>query len=103
MGDENKMDSYKEQIFALENKCGRILFNGVPIGVEVFHSMQHRGPLPTATDSGFTSVETGAIKRFVRPVCFQDCPSSLLPDELKDENPLGILSIVNDKYTKEAL
>lgn len=103
MGEESEMSSYKEQIFALENKCGRILFNGVPTGVEVCASMQHGGPFPAATDSRFTSVGTGAIKRFVRPVCYQDCPSSLLPDELKDENPLGILRIVNDEYSKNSL
>ena len=103
MGDESEMSSYKEQIFNLENKCGRILFNGVPTGVEVCASMQHGGPFPAATDARFTSVGTGAIKRFVRPVCFQDCPSSLLPDELKDENPLNILRIINDEYSKASL
>lgn len=103
MGEEAEMSSFKEQIFALENKCGRILFNGVPTGVEVCASMQHGGPFPAATDSRFTSVGTGAIKRFVRPVCFQDCPSSLLPLELQDENPLGILRIVNDEYSKSSL
>lgn len=103
MGEDSQMSEYKEQIFALENKCGRILFNGVPTGVEVCHSMQHGGPFPAATDSRFTSVGTGAIKRFVRPVCFQDCPSSLLPDELKDENSLEILRIVNDEHTRRAL
>lgn len=103
MGEESEMSAYKEQIFALENRCGRILFNGVPTGVEVCQSMQHGGPFPAATDSRFTSVGTGSIRRFVRPVCFQDCPSSLLPEELKDENPLGILRIVNDEYTKRKL
>lgn len=103
MGEDKELNEYKELIFALENKCGRILFNGVPTGVEVCHSMQHGGPFPAATDSRFTSVGTGAIRRFLRPVCFQDCPNSLLPDELKDENPLGILRIVNDEYTRSAI
>lgn len=103
MGDEEEMLAYKKEIFSLENRCGRILFNGVPTGVEVCHSMQHGGPFPAATDSRFTSVGTGAIRRFVRPVCFQDCPNSLLPLELKDENPLGILRIVNDVHTRAAL
>ncbi|APW64723.1 aldehyde dehydrogenase (NADP(+)) [Poseidonibacter parvus] len=103
MGEESEMSSYENQILNLENKCGRILFNGVPTGVEVCASMQHGGPFPAATDARFTSVGTGAIKRFVRPVCFQDCPSFLLPLELQDGNPLGILRIVNDKYTKSSL
>ncbi|WP_044414718.1 aldehyde dehydrogenase (NADP(+)) [Halarcobacter anaerophilus] len=103
MGEETEMIKYKKVIFSLENRCGRILFNGVPTGVEVCHSMQHGGPFPAATDSRFTSVGTGAIRRFVRPVCFQDCPNSLLPNELKDENPLKILRIVNEKYTRESL
>jgi NADP-dependent aldehyde dehydrogenase len=103
MGEEIEMIKYKKVISSLENRCGRILFNGVPTGVEVCHSMQHGGPFPAATDSRFTSVGTGAIRRFVRPVCFQDCPNSLLPNELKDENPLKILRIVNEKYTRESL
>lgn len=103
MGREDEMPSYLEQILSLENKCGRILFNGVPTGVEVCTSMQHGGPFPAATDSRFTSVGTGAIKRFVRPVCFQDCPSFLLPEELKDENPLGIFRIINNKYTRSSI
>ncbi len=103
MGEENEMKTFENQILALENKCGRILFNGVPTGVEVCASMQHGGPFPAATDARFTSVGTGAIKRFVRPVCFQDCPSFLLPLELRDENPLNILRLVNDEYSKESL
>ena len=79
------------------------MFNAVPTGVEVCASMQHGGPFPAATDARFTSVGTGAIKRFVRPVCFQDCPSSLLPLELKDENELKILRLINDSYTNEAV
>ena len=65
--------------------------------------MQHGGPFPAATDSRFTSVGSGAIKRFVRPVCFQDCPTSILPDELKDENPLNIQRLLNSEYTKSTV
>lgn len=103
MGNVQDMKVFKNEILALEEKCGRILFNGVPTGVEVCHSMQHGGPFPAATDSRFTSVGTGAIRRFVRPVCYQDCPEFLLPEELKNENSLGILRIVNDEYTKRSL
>lgn len=103
MGEEEEIAQYSNVIFNLENKCGRILFNGVPTGVEVCHSMQHGGPFPAATDSRFTSVGTGAIKRFVRPVCFQDCPSVILPEELKDENPLEILRVVNGEHSKSSV
>ena len=103
MGEDHEMDEFSTFIYALENKAGRILFNSVPTGVEVCHSMQHGGPFPAATDARFTSVGTGAIKRFVRPVCFQDCPVSLLPLELRDENELKILRMVDDSYSNESL
>ena len=103
MSEDEEMNEYSDHIYALENKVGRILFNGVPTGVEVCASMQHGGPFPAATDSRFTSVGTGAIKRFVRPVCFQDCPKSLLPLELQDKNELNIMRIVNDSNTRDSL
>ena len=59
--------------------------------------MQHGGPYPASTDARSTSVGTAAIARFARPLCFQDCPDSLLPDELKDENPLGITRMLDGK------
>ncbi|MEO5788150.1 aldehyde dehydrogenase family protein, partial [Gelidibacter sp.] len=70
-------------IDALENRVGRIIFNGVPTGVEVCPSMQHGGPYPASTDSRFTSVGTNAIKRWVRPVSYQSFPNELLPIALK--------------------
>jgi len=74
----------------LEEKAGRIIFNGPPTGVEVCSSIIHGGPFPASTDGRFTSVGPEAIKRFVRPVAFQNAPQHLLPDELKDGNPLKI-------------
>jgi len=79
----------------LEERAGRIIFNGYPTGVEVCASMQHGGPYPATTDSRFTSVGTAAIQRFARPVCYQDAPRELLPAELWDENLLGILRTVD--------
>ncbi|MCE7055077.1 aldehyde dehydrogenase (NADP(+)) [Algoriphagus sp. AGSA1] len=90
-------------ISLLEEKCGRLLFAGVPTGVEVGYAMQHGGPYPSTTDSRSTSVGASAIKRFARPIAFQDMPADLLPDELKDENPLGIVRQVNGKYTTEKI
>ncbi len=74
----------------LERKAGRILANGWPTGVEVGHAMVHGGPFPATSDSRTTSVGSLAIRRFLRPVCYQDLPPDLLPQELLDENPLEL-------------
>ena len=71
----------------LERKCGRILANGWPTGVEVGHAMVHGGPFPATSDSRTTSVGSLAIRRFLRPVCYQDLPPDLLPEELRDDEP----------------
>jgi len=74
----------------LRGKAGRLLFNGVPTGVEVGHAMVHGGPWPATSAPGTTSVGTRAITRWARPVCYQDAPEALLPLELRDGNPLGL-------------
>ena len=79
----------------LERKAGRILFNGFPTGVEVAHSMVHGGPFPATSDSRSTSVGATAIDRFLRPVCYQNLPSYLLPDALADHNPLKLARLVD--------
>jgi len=79
----------------LERKAGRILFNGFPTGVEVSHAMVHGGPFPATSDSRTTSVGATAIERFLRPVCYQDVPAELLPEELRDDNPLGLARVVD--------
>ncbi len=86
--------SHKALLDSMRELAGRIIINGVPTGVEVCHAMQHGGPWPATTDSRFTSVGTGAIRRFARPVAFQNFPDELLPDELKEGNPLGIRRMV---------
>ena len=68
----------------LEVKAGRILANGWPTGVEVSHAMVHGGPFPATSDGRSTSVGTLAIRRFLRPVCYQDLPAELLPEVLQD-------------------
>ncbi len=70
-------------INALQDRVGRIVFNGVPTGVEVCPSMTHGGPYPASSDSRFTAVGTNSIKRWVRPFSYQDFPKSLLPEALK--------------------
>ena len=99
-GTEEDLAEYAELINILEQKVGRVLINGYPTGVEVCHAMVHGGPYPATTDSRTTSVGTLAIHRFTRPVCYQNFPQSLLPAELKDDNPLGIWRLVNGETKK---
>jgi NADP-dependent aldehyde dehydrogenase len=88
---------------ALEQRAGRVLVNGFPTGVEVCPAMNHGGPYPATTDVRFTSVGTAAMLRFARPVCYQGFSDDLLPDALKNANPLGLMRQVNGKLTREAL
>src|SRR5204863_4939417 len=89
-GTNEELPDYKDLLDILEQKVGRVVINGFPTGVEVCHAMVHGGPFPATTDGRSTSVGTAAINRFTRPVCYQSMPQQLLPDELKNENPLGI-------------
>ena len=75
----------------------------MPTGVEVSPSMVHGGPYPSSTDSRFTAVGINSIKRLVRPFSFQDWPNNMLPDELKNENPLQILRAVNGSQTSKSI
>jgi NADP-dependent aldehyde dehydrogenase len=81
----------------LERKAGRVLVNGFPTGVEVTFAMVHGGPSPATSDSRVTSVGAMAIERWLRPVCYQDLPAALLPEALKEGNPLGVLRLVEGK------
>ena len=102
-GLETEIPLHTELIDRLLEKCGRLLLNGVPTGVEVCAAMQHGGPFPAASDSRFTSVGVSAIKRFVRPVSYQDFPQQLLPAPLQDPNPLNIWRTVNNQWTKDSI
>ena len=95
---ESDYDCCQKLINHLQKKVGRIIFNGFPTGVEVCDSMIHGGPFPATTDGRFTSVGTAAIKRFLRPVAFQDIPQSLLPDVLKDCSDFNLMKLVDGKY-----
>jgi alpha-ketoglutaric semialdehyde dehydrogenase len=86
---------------ALERQAGRILVNGFPTGVEVCHAMVHGGPYPSTSDGRSTSVGTLAVRRFMRPVCYQDWPADLLPSVLADANPLGIWRLVDGEFGKQ--
>ncbi len=69
-------------IRAMTHRVGRIIYNGVSTGVEVCPSMQHGGPYPASTDARFTAVGIHSIKRWLRPIAFQNFPDALLPEEL---------------------
>ncbi|MGB3007343.1 MAG: aldehyde dehydrogenase (NADP(+)) [Chitinophagaceae bacterium] len=103
MATNNDIKNNNELVEAVKNICGRFILNSVPTGVEVCLSMHHGGPFPATTDSRFTSVGADAIKRFARPVAFQNWPDEFLPDELKNENPLHIWRTMNNELTKNPI
>jgi len=87
----------------LERKCGRILANGFPTGVEVCHAMVHGGPFPATSNAMYTSVGASAIDRFLRPVCYQDLPDTLRPQAVQDSNELSLWRLVDGEMTRQAL
>jgi NADP-dependent aldehyde dehydrogenase len=87
--------AHRELLRILETKAGRVVFNGIPTGLEVGPATVHGGPYPATSDGRSTSVGTRAIERFVRPVCYQDSPDDLLPAELREENPLEIQRLID--------
>ncbi|HEU4901425.1 MAG TPA: aldehyde dehydrogenase family protein, partial [Flavisolibacter sp.] len=103
MGTEKDVQEYGDVIDLQMELAGRIILNNVPTGVEVCASMVHGGPYPATTDCRFTSVGATAIKRWVRPLCFQNFTAALLPEELRNENSLRIMRLVNNTYTRDAI
>ncbi|HVX52612.1 MAG TPA: aldehyde dehydrogenase (NADP(+)) [Chitinophagaceae bacterium] len=102
-GTDEDLREHAELLTILEDKAGRLLINGVPTGVEVTAAMVHGGPYPATTDSRSTSVGTDAIYRFTRPVCYQNFPQHLLPEALKNDNPLGITRIINGFSSRDKI
>lgn len=100
MATVNDMRQNEILIETVKQSCGRMIINGVPTGVEVCLSMHHGGPFPATTDSRFTSVGADGIKRFARPMSFQNWPDEFLPDELKNSNPLQVWRTINNELTK---
>ncbi|NNL16335.1 MAG: aldehyde dehydrogenase (NADP(+)) [Flavobacteriaceae bacterium] len=103
IAEKDEVPMYSGVIDALQNRVGRIIYNGVPTGVEVCPSMVHGGPYPASSDSRFTAVGIDSIKRWVRPFSYQDWPNELLPEELKNNNPLGISRLINNKKTTDKI
>ncbi len=102
-GDEYDGRLIKNLASALEQRVGRLVFNGAPTGVEVCTSMVHGGPYPASNQPHTTAVGPRALERWRRVVCFQNAPKDLLPPELQDENPLMIRRLVDGRSTEGAL
>lgn len=99
-GTDEDLREYKSLLDLLGQKVGRLIINAFPTGVEVSHAMQHGGPYPATTDSRTTSVGSAAISRWARPLCYQGFPDDLLPEALRNSNPLGIWRMVNGEWTR---
>ncbi len=95
--DDGDLDLAHALLPTLERKAGRILVNGWPTGVEVCEAMVHGGPYPATSDARATSVGTAAIRRFLRPVCYQDFPDALLPPALRQANPLALRRLLDGR------
>ncbi len=100
---EKDVQSFSVLIRKLKYACGRLILNGVPTGVEVSQAMHHGGPFPASTDSRFGSVGEDAIRRFARPICFQNPIPELLPVELQNENLCAVWRWVDGSLTQDAL
>lgn len=96
--DKADLDKVQEHLGA---RVGRVIHNGVPTGVEVCDAMQHGGPYPASADARFGAVGGDAVDRWLRPLSYQNCPDELLPAELQNDNPLGLLRLVDGQYTKD--
>jgi NADP-dependent aldehyde dehydrogenase len=83
-------DVVEPLVALLTERVGRVLWNGWPTGVSVTYAMQHGGPYPATTSPGHTSVGTTSLRRFLRPVVYQNMPQALLPEVLRDGNPHGV-------------
>jgi alpha-ketoglutaric semialdehyde dehydrogenase len=103
VGSSDDMEVAADVLRALESTVGRVIVNGYPTGVEVGNAIVHGGPYPATTDAGTTSVGSAAIRRFVRPVAYQNTPQNLLPPALRDENPLGIRRLVNGEWSNSSM
>ena len=83
-GTDDELLDYIDLVDDIAQSVGRLMFNQLPTGVEVCHSMQHGGPYPASTAPQTTSVGSQAINRFMRPICLQNMPSAIQPAEIKD-------------------
>lgn len=90
-------------VTVLAHRAGRVIWNGYPTGVAVVPAMHHGGPYPASTASLHTSIGSTAVRRFLRPVAYQDLPDALLPPALQNDNPLGIQRLIGEEWTRRRL
>ncbi len=102
-GTTEELVQFQDTLDILQQRVGRLVFNNVPTGVEVCNAIVHGGPFPSTTDARTTSVGPEAIRRFVRPICYQDCPEAILPIYLRNKNEAGIIRLVNGELTKQSI
>ena len=102
-GASDEMPAQWDLFQVLQQKAGRVISNGYPTGVEFGHAIHHGGPFPATTDSRSTSVGSAAMARFTRPVCFQNAPQALLPEPLRDANPVGIWRTINGTLSRASV
>jgi NADP-dependent aldehyde dehydrogenase len=95
----DEVDDVRRLASILQRQAGRLIWNGFPTGVAVTDAMEHGGPYPATTFPEHTSVGAFAIRRWLRPVCFQSCPDALLPAALQRANPLHLRRLVNAEWT----
>lgn len=103
MATPEDIKTHQDLLNEVQEICGRLIFNNVPTGVEVALSMHHGGPYPSSTDSRFTSVGADGIKRFARPLCYQNWDDEFLPAELQNANPLNIWRTIDNVLTQDKL
>jgi NADP-dependent aldehyde dehydrogenase len=101
MATDQDIKDHPRLVGAAQDICGRLILNGVPTGVRVALSQQHGGPFPATTDNRFTSVGGDGIRRWARPIAYQNWPDHLLPNALKNSNPLQLWRTVNNSLTRE--
>ena len=94
---------FPQVLHLAQRKAGRIVLNGVPTGVAVVPAMTHGGPFPATTDSRFTAVGVHAVRRWIRPISYQNFSEEWLPEELQQHNPRGIWRNINGQFTKEKI
>ena len=102
-GTEADLAEFSPLVSILEERVGRLVFNGFPTGVEVCPSINHGGPYPATSDGKFTSVGTAAIYRWARPVCYQNFPQAALPQELRNRNVRKLWRLIDGRTTQEDL
>lgn len=95
-------ESPEELLRVLESRCGRVILNGWPTGVTVTYAQTHGGPHPATTSAGTTSVGTGAVRRFLRPVAYQGFADEQLPPSLQESNPWRLRRRVDGRWVDPA-